>query len=95
MILSIEQHCSIPQQQFMAKQFKEVFGGNICKSYRHPLKMCPLLDMLLSQPVNPTAGCLPSPNQLKKKILIKVFLLIIQPPFSLASYYINRLAQET
>ena len=26
-ILSIEQHCSISQQQFMAKQFIEVFGG--------------------------------------------------------------------
>ena len=26
-ILSIEEHCSIPQQQFMAKQLKEVFGG--------------------------------------------------------------------
>lgn len=27
LILSIEQHCDIPQQQVMAKQFKEVFGG--------------------------------------------------------------------
>ena len=26
-ILSIEQHCDIPQQQVMARQFKEVFGG--------------------------------------------------------------------
>lgn len=30
LILSIEQHCDIPQQQVMAKQFKEVFGGNTC-----------------------------------------------------------------
>jgi phosphatidylinositol phospholipase C gamma-1 len=28
-ILSIEQHCDIPQQQVMARQFKEVFGGKI------------------------------------------------------------------
>ena len=27
LILSIEQHCDIPQQRLMAKQFKEVFGG--------------------------------------------------------------------
>ena len=26
-VLSIEQHCDIPQQRIMAKQFKEVFGG--------------------------------------------------------------------
>ena len=26
-ILSIEQHCDIPQQRIMARQFKEVFGG--------------------------------------------------------------------
>ena len=27
LVLSIEQHCDIPQQRIMAKQFKEVFGG--------------------------------------------------------------------
>ena len=26
-ILSIEQHCDIPQQRLMAKQFRDVFGG--------------------------------------------------------------------
>ena len=26
-VLSIEQHCDIPQQRIMARQFKEVFGG--------------------------------------------------------------------
>lgn len=28
-ILSIEQHCDIAQQKFMAKTFKEVFGGEL------------------------------------------------------------------
>ena len=27
LILSIEEHCDISQQQFMAKQFRDVFGG--------------------------------------------------------------------
>ena len=27
LILSIEQHCEVPQQQFQARYFKEVFGG--------------------------------------------------------------------
>jgi len=27
-ILSIENHCSVKQQQYMAAAFKEVFGGN-------------------------------------------------------------------
>ena len=82
MILSIEQHCSIPQQQFMAKQFKEAFGGNIHESSQMSINKCaPCLEMLLSQPVNAAANCLPSPNQLKKKILIKVFYCFFHLPF--------------
>jgi phosphatidylinositol phospholipase C gamma-1 len=53
-ILSIEQHCDIPQQRIMAKQFKEVFG-----------------DMLLVQPIDTSAQSLPSPNQLKGRVIIK------------------------
>jgi phosphatidylinositol phospholipase C gamma-1 len=53
-VLSIEQHCDIPQQRIMAKQFKEVFG-----------------DMLLLQPVDTNAQTLPSPNQLKRRVIIK------------------------
>lgn len=35
-ILSIEQHCDIPQQQVMARQFREVFGGTyICTDYSY------------------------------------------------------------
>lgn len=59
-ILSIEDHCSIVQQRFMATYFKKVFG-----------------DMLLTKAVDISADGLPSPNQLKRKILIKV---VSHPP---------------
>lgn len=54
LILSIEQHCEVPQQQFQARYFKEVFG-----------------DMLLTEPIEGLGDCLPSPNQLKRKIIVK------------------------
>ncbi len=58
-ILSIENHCSIPQQQRMAATFRELLG-----------------DHLLTAPV-PNIGdftseaVLPSPNQLRYKVIIK------------------------
>eukprot|EP00118_Oscarella_pearsei_P006498 m.29453 g.29453 ORF g.29453 m.29453 type:complete len:1306 (+) comp31169_c0_seq5:82-3999(+) len=54
LILSIEDHCSLPQQKVMAKEFKEMLG-----------------DMLLTHPIDVNANMLPSPFQLKRKILIK------------------------
>ncbi|XP_052698208.1 1-phosphatidylinositol 4,5-bisphosphate phosphodiesterase beta-4-like isoform X2 [Crassostrea angulata] len=57
-ILSFENHCSKPQQYKMAKYCEEIFGDMLLKK---PLDSCPL------QPAIP----LPSPNQLKGKILIK------------------------
>ncbi|XP_064393377.1 1-phosphatidylinositol 4,5-bisphosphate phosphodiesterase gamma-1-like [Halichondria panicea] len=54
LILSIEQHCDIPQQQVMAQQFVEVFG-----------------DLLLTKSIDPNLTILPTPNQLKRKIIIK------------------------
>ncbi|KFM61283.1 1-phosphatidylinositol-4,5-bisphosphate phosphodiesterase gamma-1, partial [Stegodyphus mimosarum] len=53
-ILSIENHCTLPQQRNMASAFLEVFG-----------------DMLLTQPVERDAAQMPSPAQLKYKIIIK------------------------
>ncbi|XP_069595268.1 1-phosphatidylinositol 4,5-bisphosphate phosphodiesterase gamma-2 isoform X1 [Ranitomeya imitator] len=53
-ILSIEEHCTLEQQRYMAKVFKDVFG-----------------DMLLSKPIEASADQLPSPTQLKEKIIIK------------------------
>lgn len=53
-ILSIEDHCSLPQQRNMAAAFQELFG-----------------DMLLTQQIDKDETQLPSPNQLKRKIIIK------------------------
>ncbi|XP_069822255.1 1-phosphatidylinositol 4,5-bisphosphate phosphodiesterase gamma-2 isoform X1 [Dendropsophus ebraccatus] len=53
-ILSIEEHCTVEQQRYMAKVFKEVFG-----------------EMLLTKPIEASADQLPSPTQLKEKIIIK------------------------
>uniref|UniRef100_A0A667ZD38 1-phosphatidylinositol 4,5-bisphosphate phosphodiesterase n=1 Tax=Myripristis murdjan TaxID=586833 RepID=A0A667ZD38_9TELE len=57
-ILSFENHCSKPQQYKMAKYCEEIFG-----------------DLLLRQPVEnfpiEAGRPLPSPNDLKRKILIK------------------------
>ncbi|ESO98394.1 hypothetical protein LOTGIDRAFT_114718, partial [Lottia gigantea] len=57
-ILSIENHCSIPQQIKMAQIFLNVFGEKLVTKY--------LFDADFSDDPQ-----LPSPNQLKYKILIK------------------------
>lgn len=54
-ILSIEDNCSLAQQRKMASTFQEVFG-----------------DMLVSAPVDTkNETCLPSPEKLKRKIILK------------------------
>nr|XP_020488046.1 1-phosphatidylinositol 4,5-bisphosphate phosphodiesterase beta-4 isoform X1 [Labrus bergylta] len=57
-ILSFENHCSKPQQYKMAKYCEEIFGDLLLKQ---PLENFPI------EPGRP----LPSPNDLKRKILIK------------------------
>uniref|UniRef100_A0A665V4Y1 1-phosphatidylinositol 4,5-bisphosphate phosphodiesterase n=1 Tax=Echeneis naucrates TaxID=173247 RepID=A0A665V4Y1_ECHNA len=57
-ILSFENHCSKPQQYKMAKYCEEIFGDLLLKQ---PLENYPI------EPARP----LPSPNDLKRKILIK------------------------
>ncbi|XP_071792380.1 1-phosphatidylinositol 4,5-bisphosphate phosphodiesterase delta-4-like isoform X1 [Asterias amurensis] len=54
LILSIENHCSIPQQKVMAKQLKSVFG-----------------DKLYLQDITEDQTALPSPDELKGKVIIK------------------------
>lgn len=54
LIISIENHCCLSQQRFMARFMKEVFGNK-----------------LVEAPVNMDFSCLPSPDALKHKILIK------------------------
>ncbi|XP_054722477.1 1-phosphatidylinositol 4,5-bisphosphate phosphodiesterase gamma-1-like, partial [Uloborus diversus] len=53
-ILSIENHATLPQQRNMAAAFIEVFG-----------------DSLLTQPIERDGTQMPSPNQLKRKVIIK------------------------
>ncbi|GAV05052.1 hypothetical protein RvY_15239-2 [Ramazzottius varieornatus] len=53
-ILSIEDHCSLPQQRRMAHLFQKILG-----------------DMLVTVPVDKNETKMPSPIQLKRKIIIK------------------------
>uniref|UniRef100_A0A4W5JR74 Phosphoinositide phospholipase C n=1 Tax=Hucho hucho TaxID=62062 RepID=A0A4W5JR74_9TELE len=57
-ILSFENHCSKPQQYKMARYCEEIFGEYLL---RHPLEGFPV----------ESGRPLPSPNDLKRKILIK------------------------
>jgi len=53
-ILSIEDHCSLPQQRRMAECFQEVFG-----------------EMLVTAPLDKTEKELPSPEKLRRRIILK------------------------
>ena len=57
LILSLEVHCSEPQQEMMAKIMSDIFGGTLLKSFFGPQQT--ELDKL------------PSPNDLKYKIILK------------------------
>ena len=77
-ILSIENHCTIPQQRNMAAAFRDVFG-----------------DMLLTEPIDANATALPSPNQLKRKIIIKACNIRLVPASSRTpSYYVHEDVQQ-
>ncbi|XP_059056599.1 1-phosphatidylinositol 4,5-bisphosphate phosphodiesterase epsilon-1-like [Achroia grisella] len=58
LILSIENHCSLPQQQVMASTFEAVFGDKLVTSF--------LFEIDYTDDPR-----LPSPDQLKYKVLIK------------------------
>eukprot|EP00049_Salpingoeca_infusionum_P018616 m.357987 g.357987 ORF g.357987 m.357987 type:complete len:1324 (-) comp18011_c0_seq1:571-4542(-) len=58
LILSIENHTSLPQQEYMAREFVNVFGPRLVTT---KLKECS----------EPDRNCMPSPAQLKNKIIIK------------------------
>ncbi|KFD72382.1 hypothetical protein M514_01694 [Trichuris suis] len=66
-IISIENHCSLPLQAKMAQTFKSVFGERLVSQF--------LFENDLSD--NPR---LPSPLQLKGKVLIKNKKLSFEPP---------------
>lgn len=71
-ILSIENHCSMPQQARMAHIFMTTFGDKLVKNF--------MFDSDLSD-----EPALPSPNQLKNKILIKNKKLIVDIPAPMSS----------
>uniref|UniRef100_A0A674A9U2 1-phosphatidylinositol 4,5-bisphosphate phosphodiesterase n=1 Tax=Salmo trutta TaxID=8032 RepID=A0A674A9U2_SALTR len=73
-ILSFENHCSKPQQYKMARYCEEIFGEYLL---RHPLEGFPVIVLFFFKR-NVCCCCqveagrpLPSPNDLKRKILIK------------------------
>ena len=77
LILSIENHCRRVKQRVMAEGFRDVFGGkpaNLKPSLE--IKTNKLLlsfpDYLLTSPIDANEELLPSPEQLKYKIIIKV-----------------------
>ncbi|XP_031359310.1 1-phosphatidylinositol 4,5-bisphosphate phosphodiesterase epsilon-1-like [Photinus pyralis] len=72
-ILSIENHCSLQQQNRMAHIFQRIFGDKLVSNF--------LFDTDYSD--EPT---LPSPEQLKYRILIKNKKLIMEVPLPLPSY---------
>lgn len=53
-VLSLEDHCTLPQQRKMASKFIEIFG-----------------DSLITQSLDKNETHLPSPEQLKRKIVLK------------------------
>lgn len=54
LILSLEEHCSLPVQKNAVREFKEILG-----------------EYLLTDPVDKAATSLPSPNEMKRKIILK------------------------
>lgn len=73
-ILSIENHCSIKQQQAMAHYMTTIFGEKLCLDY-----------------VGENESCLPSPETLKKKIIVKVPKCAIDATVQLYSWIVSHI----
>ena len=61
-ILSIEDHCTLPQQRKMAKAFEDVFGSMLLTA---PVAGASTVDLA------DNGAVLPSPQALRRKILLK------------------------
>jgi hypothetical protein len=73
-VLDIENHCSIEQQHEMARILQRILGGKIFSSI---IKFFYLffsnIDRLVAEPLlNNDSSILPSPEDLKYKVLIRV-----------------------
>lgn len=79
-ILSLENHCSVPMQRVMAKHLQEILGGllkYVCVSrYQCKWWVCLYVDLLYTTPPDAESRYLPSPEELKGKILVKVRSLL-------------------
>ena len=74
LFLNIENHCSYDGQGRMAYHLKEIFGGIVRYSMVETLEhviFC-RLDRLLSKTLSEESQTLPSPEQLKYKVIIRV-----------------------
>lgn len=72
-ILSIENHCSLQQQSRMAHTFQRVFGEKLVTSF--------LFEADYSD-----EPALPSPEQLRNRILIKNKKLVMEVPLPMITY---------
>ena len=74
-IISIENHCSAEQRVVMARMFVEIFGGKGRNVDEDRDMRFYWVDSLIQSPLSANETRLPSPNQLKRKIILKVSLL--------------------
>jgi hypothetical protein len=76
LFLNLENHCSYAQQGVMVRILKETFKGNIeFLAYRY-WSWSFVIDRLLSKPLFDDLERLPSPEELKYKILVRVRIFI-------------------
>jgi len=75
--LNIENHCSYEQQGAMARILKEIFKGKIQFILYLDSSLSFVIDQLLLKPLVDEFDKLPSPEELKYKVLLRVIIIII------------------
>jgi hypothetical protein len=85
LFINIENHCSYEQQGVMARQLKEIFKSDFNFFFCLYLSVILLLiiDHLLTEPLKEDFQTLPSPEQLKYKVIVRVIMMIF------LFYYLN------
>jgi hypothetical protein len=77
LFLNIENHCSYEQQGVMASLLKDIFQGKWNYLFYSSHKLSSTIDHLLSKPLVEEFKCLPSPEQLKYRVIIRVMMIIL------------------